>query len=169
MRRGELGADNLNLLFQSWLNPTGVSVEKGGRIMRVGDKVMQIRNNYDKEVFNGDVGRIVRIATEERQIWVRHEGREVLYEANEIDELVLAYAMTVHKSQGSEYQVVVLPLHGQHFLMLRRNLLYTAVTRARSLVVVVGSERALRMAVQRNDTRARASRLCQRLQDPHLE
>ena len=99
---------------------------------------------------------------------VRFEGREILYENNELDELVLAYAITVHKSQGSEYRVVILPLHGQHFLMLRRNLLYTAITRARSLVVVVGSERALRMAVQRNDTTERASRLSERLQNPEL-
>jgi len=163
MRRGELGAQRLNERFQAALNPGGTEVTRAGRTLRTGDKVMQIRNNYEKEVFNGDVGRVARVDVDAAEVHVQFEDRTILYEPNELDELVLAYAITVHKSQGSEYPAVILPLHGQHFMMLRRNLLYTAVTRGRRLVVIVGSERALRMALQRDDTANRASRLLERL------
>jgi len=125
---------------------------------------MQIRNNYDKDVFNGDVGYIQRLDVAAREMDVRFDERLVTYESDELDELVLAYAVTVHKSQGSEYPVVILPMHGQHFMLLRRNLLYTAVTRGKRLVVIVGSERALRMAIERNDMNRRYSRLKDRVQ-----
>ena len=163
MRRGELGAQRLNERFQASLNPGGSEVSRAGRTLRSGDKVMQIRNNYDKEVFNGDVGRVMRVDVDASEVHVQFDERMLLYEPSELDELVLAYAITVHKAQGSEYPAVILPLHGQHFMMLRRNLLYTGVTRGRQLVVIVGSERALRMALQRDDSANRASRLKERL------
>jgi exodeoxyribonuclease V alpha subunit len=163
MRRGELGAQRLNERFQASLNPHGSEVSRGGRTIRAGDKVMQIRNNYDKDVFNGDVGRVARVDADAAEVHVQFEDRTLLYEPSELDELVLAYAITVHKAQGSEYPAVILPLHGQHFMMLRRNLLYTGVTRGRRLVVIVGSERALRLALQRDDTGNRSSRLLERL------
>jgi exodeoxyribonuclease V alpha subunit len=163
MHRGDLGASNLNALLQEWLNPAGVEWVRGSRRIRVSDKVMQIRNNYDKEVFNGDLGRVVDLSADEGWLRVRFDDRELVYEAAELDELELAYAVTVHKSQGSEYPAVLLPLHTQHYVMLQRNLLYTAVTRARRLAIVVGSERALRLAVERNEVVARASRLAMRL------
>src|SRR5205823_1686350 len=118
---------------------------------RAGDKVMQTHNNYKKEVFNGDIGRIGEVDPVEREIRVYFDGKEVVYSFGELDELALAYALTIHKSQGSEYPAVVLALHTQHFLMLQRNLLYTGVTRGKKLVVVVGSRKALEMAVQRQD------------------
>ena len=159
----ELGAQRLNERFQASLNPGGSEVSRAGRTLRSGDKVMQIRNNYDKEVFNGDVGRVMRVDVDASEVHVQFDERMLLYEPSELDELVLAYAITVHKAQGSEYPAVILPLHGQHFMMLRRNLLYTGVTRGRQLVVIVGSERALRMALQRDDSANRASRLKERL------
>jgi exodeoxyribonuclease V alpha subunit len=151
MHRGELGATNLNAVLQSALNPGGESIERFGRTFRRGDKVMQVRNNYDKDVFNGDIGFVLRISDqdeEERKVVVEFDGREVIYELNELNELILAYAVSVHKSQGSEYPAVVLPLHTQHYVMLQRNLLYTGVTRGKKLVVLVGTRKALRIAVQ---------------------
>ena len=165
MHRGELGAERLNQMFQALLNPDGREIKRGSRVLREGDKVMQIRNNYDKDVYNGDVGRVVRADADAGELVVRFDEREVLYEAPDIDELVLAYAVTVHKSQGSEYPAVVLPLHTQHYMMLQRNLLYTGVTRGRQLVVVVGPRRALAIAVSRQDQAERATRLAQRIRD----
>ena len=164
MVRGDLGARHLNRCLQGWLNEQGPSLERGDRIFREGDKVMQIRNNYDKEVFNGDVGFIRTLDVPARSVEVRFDDRLVSYETDELDELVLAYAVTVHKSQGSEYPVVILPMHGQHFMLLRRNLLYTAVTRGKRLVIIIGSERALRMAIERNDMNRRHSKLKERVQ-----
>lgn len=149
MHRGAAGAQQLNLLLQQRLNPAGAEIARGTPRLRVGDKVMQVRNNYDREVFNGDLGVVARLDPAAEVVWVRFEEL-VPYAYGELDELVLAYAITVHKSQGSEYRAVVLPLLMQHYIMLQRNLLYTAVTRARDLVVLVGSKRALAMAV-RND------------------
>jgi exodeoxyribonuclease V alpha subunit len=135
----------------------------GGRIFRVNDKVMQIKNNYDKDVFNGDIGRIRFIDREDAEIRVEFDGRTATYGFSELDELVHAYAITIHKSQGSEYPAVVFPLLTQHFMMLQRNLLYTAVTRARKLVVIVGSKKALAIAVRNNRTQSRFSLLKERL------
>jgi exodeoxyribonuclease V alpha subunit len=163
MNRGTLGAQNLNVELQKILNPRGRGIARGSRSVLVGDKVMQIRNNYDKDVFNGDIGRIQRIDTENREVWVRFDGRLVGYDYSELDEIVPAYAITVHKSQGSEYPCVVMPLLTQHFLLLQRNLLYTAVTRGKKLVVIVGSRKALSMAVRNDKTSKRFTRLTARL------
>jgi exodeoxyribonuclease V alpha subunit len=167
MNRSELGARNLNARLQEVLNPPrgGPEVQSLGRSFRAGDKVLQTQNNYQREVFNGDVGRILRIDEAEREVIVDFDGKEVVYDFGELDELAQAFAMTVHKAQGSEYPAVVLPLHPQHFLMLQRNLLYTALTRGKRLVVLVGSRKALEMAVQRQDTTRRYSALCRRLME----
>jgi len=148
MHRGLLGTIQLNRELQSLLNPAGQSLERGGTILRVRDKVMQLRNNYDKGVFNGDLGRIVSIDREDGKIQVDFDDKRVAYEADEWDEISLAYATSIHKSQGSEYPVVILPLHTSHYMMLYRSILYTAVTRAKSLVIVVGSRKALGMAIR---------------------
>ncbi|WP_031385430.1 SF1B family DNA helicase RecD2 [Desulfonatronum thiodismutans] len=163
MHRGVIGAGNLNQVLQEALNPSGPCVERGARKFRVGDKVMQIRNNYDKEVFNGDIGRVARLDQEMRELIVRFDGRDVLYEFMELDELVLAYAATVHKSQGSEYPAVVMPVMTTHYIMLQRNLIYTGITRGRRLVVLVGTKKALVMAVRNNKTGKRYSNLDGRL------
>jgi exodeoxyribonuclease V alpha subunit len=163
MHRGLLGAANLNAELQSLLNPSGPSLPRGGRALRVGDKVMQVRNNYDLDVFNGDIGRLEAIEEEAQRVVVRFDERLVDYTFTEVDELVHAYACTVHKAQGSEYPCVVLPLHTQHYTLLQRNLLYTAVTRGKKLVVIVGSRRALAIAVKNGQTGERHTRLAERL------
>ena len=163
MHRGTLGVAALNQALQAALNPTGPALTRGQRVLRVGDKVMQLRNNYETEVFNGDIGRIVRVEPEEGALTVRFEEREVPYDASDLDELTLAYAVTVHKAQGSEYPAVLLPLHTQHFIMLRRNLLYTAITRGRRLDVLAGSRRALAIAVKTAPPEGRHTRLANRL------
>lgn len=165
MNRTELGAQEFNKRIQQLLNPPGQKpqIERFGAQFRLGDKVIQLRNNYQKEVFNGDVGFIEEIDEEEREVMVSYDGRRVSYEYGELDEIGLAYALTIHKSQGSEYPVVVLPLHTQHFLMLQRNLLYTAITRGKKLVVVVGTRKALEIAVSRQDNRHRFTSLVLRL------
>ncbi|HEX7124963.1 MAG TPA: AAA family ATPase, partial [Thermodesulfobacteriota bacterium] len=159
MHRGLLGAAALNAELQALLNPSGAAVVRGGRLLRVGDKVMQLRNNYDLAVYNGDIGRIVAVDEVERTAAVRFDGRVVRYEGTDLDELVLAYACSVHKAQGSEYPCVVVPVHTQHYVMLRRNLLYTAITRGRRLVVLVGSRRALAIAVRNRRVAPRFTRL----------
>jgi exodeoxyribonuclease V alpha subunit len=138
-------------------------VERGGVKWLVGDKVMQTRNNYERGVVNGDVGRIKSVEAAQKKLNVVFEDREVTYAFNELDELTHAFAITVHKSQGSEYPVVVMPVMTQHFVMLKRNLLYTAVTRARQLVVLVGTSRAVSIAVSQADTGVRFSGLAHRL------
>ncbi|HEY0712999.1 MAG TPA: AAA family ATPase, partial [Polyangia bacterium] len=163
MHRGDLGAGNLNGLLQEALTAGAPELRRGNRVYRVGDRVMQMRNNYDKDVFNGDIGRIEQVDAEAVEVAVRFEDRTVVYEGDETEELTLAYAVTVHKSQGSEYAAVVIPLHTQHFVMLQRNLLYTAVTRGKRLVVVVGSRKALGIAVRNGNVAARATRLAGRL------
>lgn len=165
MRKGLLGVINLNAELQALLNPEGPALVRGSRLLRVGDKVMQLRNNYDLDVFNGDIGRVASIDEEEQQLAVSYDGREVRYEYAQLDELVLAYACSIHKAQGSEYPVVVLPLHTQHYAMLQRNLLYTGITRARRLVVIVGSRKALALAVRNDRVEQRCSRLGARLQN----
>jgi exodeoxyribonuclease V alpha subunit len=164
MHRGLLGTSHLNEVLRELLNPTGPELKRGERIFRQGDKVMQIRNDYDREVANGDLGRIVSIDREEGGLEVAFEGRQVAYRPADLDELVPAYACSIHKSQGSEYPGVVLLLHHQHHVMLQRNLLYTAITRARRLVVMVGSRRALARAVHNDQVQERHSRLAARLQ-----
>lgn len=160
MNRGGLGARSLNVELQKVLNPPGeVKVERFGWTYGPGDKVMQIANDYDRDVFNGDLGVIDRIDIEEGELTVSFDGREVVYGFGELDELVLAYATTIHKSQGSEYSAVVIPLVTQHYAMLARNLLYTGVTRGRKLVVLVGQKKALAIAVRNQGGRRRWSKL----------
>lgn len=163
MNRGVAGVENLNRVLQSSLNPTGVEVQRGFRLFRQGDKIMQIANNYGKGIFNGDIGRITRIDLEEQEIMVSFDIGEISYEFSELDELVLAYAVSVHKSQGSEYPVVILPVLSQHYLLLQRNLLYTAVTRAKKLLIVVGTKKALAIAIRNNKTMQRYTMLADRL------
>jgi exodeoxyribonuclease V alpha subunit len=168
MHRGELGATTLNHLLQDAITPGRAELRSGGRVFRVGDRVMQIRNNYDRDVFNGDVGEVLRVAggsgeAGESQAVVGFDEREVSYAADDLDELTLAYAATVHKSQGSEYPAVIVPVHTQHYVMLQRSLLYTAVTRGKQLVVLIGSRKALRIAVGNAEVAARYSRLADRL------
>ena len=168
MHRGELGATTLNQLLQDAITPGRAELRSGGRVFRVGDRVMQIRNNYDRDVFNGDVGEVLRVAggsgeAGESQAVVGFDEREVSYAADDLDELTLAYAATVHKSQGSEYPAVIVPVHTQHYVMLQRSLLYTAVTRGKQLVVLIGSRKALRIAVGNAEVAARYSRLSDRL------
>jgi len=164
MHRGLLGAMSLNAELQALLNPRGAAVVHGSRLFRAGDKVMQIRNNYDLDVFNGDIGRIEALDEMERTLSVQFDGRTVLYEPADLDELVLAYACSIHKSQGSEYPCVVIPVHTQHYVMLQRNLLYTGITRARKLVVLVGTKRALAIAVKNDKTETRFTQLAALLQ-----
>jgi exodeoxyribonuclease V alpha subunit len=163
MHRGSCGAANLNALLQDALNPQDVKLQRGDRQFRLGDKVMQIRNNYDKDVFNGDIGRIIHVHPEDREITVRFDEVNVIYPWDDLDELVPAYAISVHKSQGSEYPAVVLPILTQHYVMLQRNLLYTGVTRGKRLVVLVGSAKAVHMAVANNRMRKRHTWLAHRL------
>ncbi len=165
MNRGPAGAVALNQALQEALNPSGPSLVRGARSYRAGDKVMQLRNDYDKNVYNGDVGFVSSIEPEEGTLVVRFDGRDVPYEASELDDLSLAYACTVHKSQGSEYPAVVIPLLTTHFVMLSKNLLYTAVTRGKRLVVLVCDPRALELAVQSGLSRqpGRRTRLASRL------
>lgn len=165
MNRSLLGARNLNQVLQEALNPDtgGQQIERFGWTFRVGDRVIQTENNYDKDVFNGDLGVVEKIDTVEQEMAVSFEGRSVVYDFADLDELALAYVLSIHKSQGSEYPCVVIPLHMQHYMMLQRNLLYTAVTRGKRLVVLVGSSKAAGMAVRRADTRHRYTALCRRL------
>lgn len=166
MHRGSLGIRELNVALQAALNPPRPDrpgLERFGTVFREGDKVLQTRNDYGKEVFNGDIGRVAVIDAEARQVGIDFDGRRAVYEFGELDEVELAYAISIHKSQGSEFPAVVVPLAMQHFLLLQRNLLYTAVTRGKSLVVVAGQKRALATAVRQNDTRRRFGGLLARL------
>ena len=163
MHRGPLGAQAINRRIQSLLNPAGPTYERGATTFRVGDKVMQTRNDYELGVFNGDLGRVAAVDPEEGTLDVRYDERLVRYEKKLLDALVLAYACTIHKSQGSEYPAVVMPVSTQHYVMLHRNLLYTGVTRGKQLVVLVGTSRALRMAVDNRRELVRHSRLAERL------
>jgi len=166
MNRGGLGARALNIALQQRLNPNAEPrIARFGWTYAPGDKVIQAVNDYDKEVFNGDIGRIVRIDTEEGLVFVEVDGRRIEYETGELDTLSLAYATSVHKSQGSEYPAVVVPLAMQHYMLLERNLLYTAVTRGKRLVVVIGEIRALAMAVKRVGSGKRLTNLQQRLRE----
>ena len=187
MRRGVLGTENLNKRLQEVLNPpytaptTHPLIKKrigpgthgqansfgnqfataGG--FRVGDKVMQVRNNYDYDVFNGDIGRVVAIERLDKKVHIQYPDKQVVYDTADLGELVLAYATTIHKAQGSEYPAVVIPLHTQHYLMLQRNLLYTGITRAKERVVIVGTKQALAICIRNNQVMERNSYLAERL------
>ena len=163
MHKGVVGAGNLNVELQKVLNPVENGVLRGGFSFRVSDKVMQVKNNYDKEVFNGDIGRITSIDPEHQEITISFDGRDIPYDYTDLDEIVLAYAVSVHKSQGSEYPAVVMPILTQHYVLLQRNLVYTAVTRGRQLVVMVGTMKALAIGVRNDKTRKRYTYLRQRL------
>jgi exodeoxyribonuclease V alpha subunit len=165
MRRNLLGTENLNFELQKALNPSGASLVRGGTTFRVGDRVMQLRNNYDKDVYNGDIGFVKSVEPQERTMVVLFDGRPVEYASGDLDELALAYATTIHKSQGSEYPAVIVLLHTQHYMMLQRNLLYTAITRGRKLVMVIGAPWAVNKAIETNDVRERRTTLAERLQD----
>lgn len=163
MQRGECGAVNLNQVLQETMNPSNIFLRRGGTQYRLHDKVMQIRNDYDKEVFNGDIGNIVKVNMEDRELTVKFDDREVVYDVTELDELSLAYAVTIHKSQGSEYPIVVMPFTMSHFVMLQRNLLYTGVTRAKKILVLVGEKKAVFYAIKNETTTGRNTGLRQRL------
>jgi exodeoxyribonuclease V alpha subunit len=161
MYRGSAGADQLNLELQSLINPDGEQIAAGQRQFRVGDKVMQLRNNYDKHVFNGDLGIIE--ALNGKEILVQFAETSAVYDIGDLDELTVAYAVTVHKSQGSEFPAVIMPVTTQHYVMLQRNLIYTALTRARQMVVLVGTAAAIQLAVRRDQVKRRFSALAERL------
>lgn len=163
MQRGVIGAQSMNRELQQALNPCSILLRRAGTEYRLGDKVMQIRNNYDKGVFNGDIGIISAVDLEERELRVRFDSLEASYDVSELDELVLAYATTIHKAQGSEYPVVVMPVLMTHFVMLQRNLIYTGITRAKKLLVMIGSTKALGYAIGNDKVVQRNTRLAQRL------
>ena len=163
MQRGVVGASNLNQFLQESVNPGQDGLRRGGYVFRARDKVMQIRNNYEKEVFNGDIGTVDRVDLEDRTLTVRFDDRLVDYDATELDELVLAYATTIHKAQGSEYPVVVMPVLMTHYMMLQRNLLYTGITRAKKGLVLVGTKKAIAHAVRTVTVTKRNTKLCERL------
>ena len=163
MQRGHVGAANLNMLLQEALNPSKTALSRGGYSFRKGDRVMQIRNNYDKEVFNGDLGYVQDIDTDDRTLLADFDGKLVEYEYSELDELTLAYATTIHKSQGSEYPIVVMPVLMSHYVMLQRNLIYTGITRAKKICVLVGTAKALAYAVRNMTVQQRNTRLKERL------
>lgn len=163
MHKGEVGTIALNRLLQERLNPDGRELVRGQRAYRVGDRILQLRNNYDKEVFNGDLGRILAIDTEDETLHAEFDGRDVEYGFDELDEIGLAYAISVHKSQGSEYPAVVMPVVSQHYMLLQRNLIYTGLTRARKLAVLMGSRRAMHMGLGNERGRQRHTSLAVRL------
>ena len=163
MQRGVVGAANLNMALQTVLNPGQVSLNRSGYSFRQGDRVMQLRNNYDKEVFNGDLGYIERVDMEDRTLFVCFDGRTVEYDVSELDELTLAYATTIHKSQGSEYPIVVIPVLMTHYVMLQRNLIYTGITRAKKICVLVGTKKALSFAIRNLSVLKRNTKLKERL------
>ncbi|RME11309.1 MAG: hypothetical protein D6802_07130, partial [Ardenticatenia bacterium] len=168
MHRGAAGVGELNRRLQERLNPARPGLPEyrhGHRVFRVGDRIMQIRNNYEKQVFNGDMGRITQIHLEEQRLIADFDGAPIEYEFHELDQIVHAYAISVHKSQGSEFPVIVMPVLTQHYMMLQRNLLYTGITRAREMVVLVGSKRAIAIAVRNNRVAQRNTRLAHRLRD----
>jgi exodeoxyribonuclease V alpha subunit len=165
MHKGVIGARNLNIELQNILNPGDAGVIRSGMGFKVNDKVMQVKNNYEKEVFNGDIGRIKQIYPENQEVVISFEGRHITYGYAELDEILLAYAVSVHKSQGSEYPAVVIPIHTQHFILLQRNLIYTAITRGRDLVVMVGTKKALAIGVKNDKTEKRFTYLQYRLRE----
>lgn len=163
MHKGTVGVASLNTALQKELNIRKEEVMRGGKVFKVGDKVIQLRNNYDKDVYNGDIGRVVNIDGETQEMIVDYDGRRVKYEFFELDEVVLAYAISVHKSQGSEYPVVIIPVLTQHYMLLQRNLLYTGITRGKKLVILIGTKKALAIAINNNKPQKRYTMLKERL------
>nr|MDA8134649.1 AAA family ATPase [Desulfobacteraceae bacterium] len=163
MHNGMAGATHLNQELQKILNTNGVAIQRGNREFKISDKVMQIRNNYDKHTYNGDIGRITDINFSEQEVQLNFDGKQVVYDFSSLDEIVHAYAVSIHKSQGSEYPVVIIPIVAQHYILLQRNLIYTAVTRGKKLVVLVGTKKALAMAIRNEKSSNRHTRLCLRL------
>lgn len=152
MHKGLIGTENLNRILQDTLNKEDVMLNRGGRSFKLHDRVMQVRNNYEKEVFNGDIGRIQSIQQDSGGLVVDFDGRLIMYDRSELDEIVLAYAISVHKSQGSEYPCVIVPILMQHYILLQRNLLYTAITRAKELVIIIGNRKALAYCIKNTRT-----------------
>jgi exodeoxyribonuclease V alpha subunit len=165
MYKGEVGADNLNYQLREALNPKGKQINYKKNIFRVNDKIMQTKNNYDKEVFNGDIGIISKIDIEDNTVEINFYERTISYDFTDLDEIVLAYAITVHKSQGSEYKIVIIPVTTQHYLLLQRNLLYTGITRAKEMVILIGTKKALWIAIKNNKTFHRNTLLRERLRE----
>lgn len=163
MHKGIIGASNLNMELQKVLNPSTDELIRGSKVFRSGDKVMQIINNYDKDVYNGDIGVITRINKEDQEIKVDYDGKVIIYDYKDLDEIVLAYAVSVHKSQGSEYPVIVMPIHTQHYMLLQRNLLYTGITRGKRLVITIGTKKAMAIAIRNNKPQKRYTYLKNRL------
>ena len=163
MHKGVIGTINLNRVLQEVLNPNPESMESMGNIFKTDDKVMHLINNYQKEVYNGDIGIIRRIDKKKSRLSVEYYGRLVDYDPSDLDEISVAYAISVHKSQGSEYPAVIVPLMTQHFIMLQRNLLYTAITRGQKLVILIGTQKALSIALNNDKPQQRLSRLAERL------
>ncbi|MCA1991191.1 MAG: ATP-binding domain-containing protein [Coleofasciculus sp. S288] len=162
----QVGTRNLNRCLQQFVNPPApdkVEIIRGGTTLRVGDRIIQQTNDYQREVFNGDLGVIRAIDTVEQEVTVQYGERSVSYDYADLNEIALAWAITTHKSQGSEYPVVILPLYMQHYLMLSRNLLYTGVTRAKKLAIVIGAKKAIALAVRSTDNQQRYTRLRERL------
>lgn len=163
MQRGVVGASNLNISLQAALNPSQLALNRGGYSFKLNDRVMQLRNNYDKEVFNGDLGYVSQVSMEDRTLQVDFDGKLVEYEVSELDELTLAYATTIHKSQGSEYPIVVMPVLMTHYVMLQRNLIYTGITRAKKICVLLGTKKALSFAIRNMSVLKRNTKLKERL------
>jgi exodeoxyribonuclease V alpha subunit len=168
MHKGIVGSSNLNVELQNAFNPGENGVIRGNRKFRTGDKVMQIRNNYDKDIFNGDIGRIISIDQDAQEVIISFDGMEAPFEYTDLDEIVLAYAVSVHKSQGSEYPAVIIPVVTQHYMLLQRNLIYTAVTRGKKLVVMVGTKKAMAIGIKNDKIRKRYTNLSRRLSESIL-
>lgn len=163
MQRSVIGATNLNMMLQQALNTSNLGISRGGTTYKLGDRVMQVRNNYDKNVFNGDIGIVEQVSMEDRTLFVRFDDNLVEYEASELDEVTLAYATTIHKAQGSEYPIVVIPILMTHFVMLQRNLIYTGITRAKKICVLIGQPKALAYAIRNLTVTKRNTKLKERL------
>lgn len=163
MHKGVVGVQNLNVELQNSLNPSGKSIIRGARVFRLGDKVMQVVNNYNKDVYNGDIGEVVLINDADQEMEINFGGRKAVYDYNELEEVVIAYAASIHKAQGSEFPAVILTIATQHYILLERNLIYTGITRGKKLVVLVGTEKAVGMAVKNNKPHNRYTLLSERL------
>lgn len=166
MTRGLVGTRNLNKVLQGLINPESeekAELVRGDSILRVGDRVMQLKNDYNREVFNGDLGILMSIDRTEKEVTINFDEREVVYDFADLNEITLAWATSIHKSQGSEYPVVILPLYTQHYVMLSRNLFYTGLTRAKKLALIVGSEKAIAIAVKQVKQQQRYTKLKERL------
>ncbi len=163
MYKGVIGVLNINTELQKLLNAKKHGVRIGNKLFKIGDKVMQLENNYDKEVFNGDIGKIMYLDQEEKELIINFDGRDINYDFSEVDELSLAYAISVHKSQGSEYPVVIMPIMTQHYILLQRNLIYTGITRGKKMTLMIGTKRALAIAVKNNKPLQRFTMLRERL------